>query len=319
MDLLNFDADDSEYSSEESSEVQMNVAAAGATPPRPAGSSQKGSRAPRIFQPVYHLDKFSGKENLNEWEQEWSRAILINGWTRENSSLMLPTYFTGRARDFYMTLDVRTKSSAARTLEALHSHYDSAAVRHQAKSMAGDRIQKNGESVSDFFTVLSALVRKAFAHLGKEAERERLKEMFIKGLRPNLRKVFWSNDPENIESALLLAENREAYLKSKRKLGLEVNVLESDAAQQPTRKEDKLGGISSQLLDMQLKFDNFRVDVKKELENRDNQMRELKELIKNHSINTNTVPRTFQRTGTCWGCGKGGHMRSNCPELQKSQ
>ena len=155
MDLLNFSTDDSEHSSDESSEVQMHVVGVGETPPRPVGNSQRVTRG-RIYQPVYQLDKFSGKENLNEWEQEWSRAILINGWTRENSSLTLPTYFTGRARDFYMTLDVLTKSSASRTLEALHSHFDSAAVHHQAKSLAGERIQKNGESVSDYFMVLSS-------------------------------------------------------------------------------------------------------------------------------------------------------------------
>ena len=152
----------------------------------------------KIGRPVFHLEKFSGKENLSEWEQEWSRACLINDWTHEIRSLMLPTYFSGRAKDFYPTLDGRTRASASRTLEALHKNFDSTAIRHQAKTLAGEKIKKNGETVADYFTGLSALTRKAFAHLGKEAERERLKEMFIKGLKPTIRKVFWSQDPENI-------------------------------------------------------------------------------------------------------------------------
>ena len=65
MDLLNFSTDESEHSSDESSEVQMNVVGAGETPPRPAGNSQRVTRG-RIYQTVYQLDKFSGKENLNE-------------------------------------------------------------------------------------------------------------------------------------------------------------------------------------------------------------------------------------------------------------
>ena len=294
------------------------------TPPRPAATGG----AKRVNRPVYNLEKFTGKTNLSEWEAEFSRACVINGWNRQNSSLMLPTYFEGRARDFYLTLDIDTRASAARTLDAMHKHFESAAIKYQAKTQAAERGQKQGESVSDYFTALSNLTRKAFAHLGKETERDRLKEMFVKGLRPALRKIFWSNEPANIEAALLLAENRESYLRTKKKMGLDVNMVElpggptAQPMAQPQKREDKWGGIATQLADMQIKFNSFREEMNKELVKRDTQMNEIKGLLRNleSSTKSNYAPKPAVRGPlTCWGCGKAGHMRSLCPELGKKQ
>ena len=75
-------------------------------------------------------------------------------------------------------------------------------------------------------TRLSALTIKATPIWAKR-ERERLKEIFIK-----------VQDLESIESALLLAENCEAYLKSKQK----VNAVKTGAGPHKERKGDKKMG-----------------------------------------------------------------------------
>ena len=330
-DLLQFFEDDSEHSSDES-QVVLNPAAGGPVQPGAPGRTPPAQQvtprvqiptpagAGRIHRPVYQLDKFSGKENLNDWNQDWDRACLINGWARSARSLLLPTYFTGRALTYFNSLDVATRASASKTLDAMHAHFDSAAVRHQAKTMAAERAQKHGESVSDYFTALSALTRKAFGHLDKEIEREKLKDLFVQGLRPNLRKVFWSKDPVNIESALLEAENKEAYLKSKKKLGLsaEANVVDQGGPSH-TKRDDKYGNISNQLVAMQQQFCTFREDMEKELKKRDQQMEELKTLVKSLSVSPKPIsaPTASPSSYTCWGCGESGHVRSSCPKRSK--
>ena len=334
-DLLNFFNYDSDHSSDES-QVRINPPAGVHVQPGAPGHTPPAHQVPpraqipnpavaenRIHRPVYHLDKFSGKENLNDWNQDWDRACLINGWARSARSLLLPTYFTGRALTYFNSLDVATRASASKTLDAMHAHFDSAAVRHQAKTMAAERAQKHGESVSDYFTALSALTRKAFGHLDKEVEREKLKDLFVQGLRPNIRKVFWSKDPLTIESALLEAENKEAYLKSKKKLGLtaEANVVDQGGPSH-TKRDDKFGNISNQLVAMQQQFCTFREDMERELKKRDQQMEELKTLVKSLSVSSKSLSAPPAGPGsasnyTCWGCGETGHVRSSCPKRTK--
>ena len=116
----------------------------------------------------------------------------------------------------------------------------------------------------------------------------------------------------------MLAENREGYLKSKRKLGLDVNVVETGAGPHKERKGDeKMGGIAGQLADLQLKFDKFREDMAGELMKRDSQFTDLKYLIKSQNVGPRFPTKPNGSGPTCWGCNKFGHVRSNCPDLLK--
>ena len=181
--------------------------------------------------------------------------------------------------------------------------------------------------MGDYFTALSALTRKAFAHLGKDQERERLKELFVKGLRPNLKKIFWSQDPDSIESALLTAENREAYLKSKKKLGFapECNLVgggpsggrgaAQNAGQSGGQNKNEQGLLLAQLADIQSKLDQYQLDVKKDMELKDQKIDELRKLVEGSKV----PPRPSGPDYTCWGCGRNGHLRSHCPELKNER
>ena len=151
MDFLMFE-EESDSSNSGGEGVQLNTNQAGNTPVRaPAMQAAVTGGRGKIGRPVLHLEKFLGKENLSEWEQEWSCACLINDWTHKHMSLILPTYFTGRAKDFYLTLDGRTRASASRTLEALHKNVDRTAIRHQAKTLAGEKIKKKRRNCGRLF------------------------------------------------------------------------------------------------------------------------------------------------------------------------
>ena len=65
----------------------------------------------------------------------------------------------------------------------------------------------------------------------------RIHELFVGGLRPEIKKIFWNHEPENIEDALSRAEDREIYIKTKSKFKTyETNTLNE---KQPDHKNDR--------------------------------------------------------------------------------
>ena len=48
------------------------------------------------------------------------------------------------------------------TFEALESHFNSSAIRYQARTLVHDRVQKANESVADYYQNVGTLVRKAW-------------------------------------------------------------------------------------------------------------------------------------------------------------
>ena len=122
-------------------------------------------------------------------------------------------------------------------------------------------------------------------------------------------------------------------------MGLEVNMVElpggptAQPMAQPQKREDKWGGIATQLADMQIKFNSFREEMNKELVKRDAQMNEIKGLLrglenkpksdypsKSYAPKGNYAPKPAVKGPlTCWDCGKPGHIKTFCPERGNGQ
>ena len=186
---------------------------------------------------IVPIEIFSGKtsEDVGDFKENYYRASAINNWSPQLTSLILPTYLGGRARDFYINLPPDTKASANETFSALESHFNSSAIRYMARTQVHDRVQKTNESVADYYQNMSAMVRKAWGDLSRETQREKLTDCFVRGLRQPIKKIFFDHQPSSSEEALKEAEGREIYLKSKQR-ALNVNQVEVE------KRGTKVGG-----------------------------------------------------------------------------
>lgn len=255
----------------------------------------------KISRPVIQVDKFSGtsKENVFEFRENFYRASVVNGWGSDAQTLLLPSYLAGRAKDLYLAFEPKVKASVALMFEELIGHFNSPAIRYQAKQLASERVQGKTESVADYFQNLSSIVRKAWGNQSKGVEREKHIECFVNGLRPNIKKIFWNQEPQTIEEALNLAESREIYLKTKRK-GFETNAV---SAPDQKSRDNELEELRKALKELKATVASQEAEIK----NRN-------EIIDQMCSRSETKPPQSSRNNvTCWACGSTGHFRRDCP------
>ena len=278
----------------------------------------------RITRPIIQIETFHGnsKENIHEFRENFYRASVINGWGADAQALLIPSYLAGRARELYHSFDQHVKDSASQIFQELIAHFSSAAVRYQTKQMVAERLQGKNESVSDYFQNISALVRKAWGGQNKRGEREKLIESFVNGLRPNIKKVFWNQEPECIEKALIMAESREIYLKSKRK-NLEVNAVSNSRDQQIKLSGSTLGDKEDELRELR----GALKDLKAKLADQEAEVKQKDEIIKGMRSGrvmstTNYAPPSGEQvskaTPSCWSCGSLSHFRRDCPNIKNN-
>ena len=225
----------------------------------------------------------------------------------------------GRARDFFNNFGPETKASASRIFDELELHFNSSAIRYQAKTLLHERVQKQNESVCDFYQNISVLGRKAWAILPRGEEREKLLECFVRGLKANIRKIFFDHEPRSIEEALRLAEAREIYLRTKIKGLANVNAIDNEGMTKKVRWEDNQGTVQS----LRKELDGLKI----KLAERDTQIEAMDSKIKTLLDNTSKSERSMDtsqrarsnsprpRNGppSCWGCGATTHFRAECP------
>jgi hypothetical protein len=271
---------------------------------------------------IVKIDTFSGKitENVSDFRENFFRASVINEWSPQIQTLILPSYLEGRARDVFNNMGPETKASTSAIFEMLELTFNSSAVRYQAKAQLLDRVQKPNESVADYHANLSGLCRKAWSNVDRGEERAKLVEYFVHGLRPQIRKIFFDKEPATIEVALREAEGREIYLRSKAKGLASINAVDKEGGVKKVKWEDSQAGV----------VDSLRKELeglKDKLAQRDGQIeamdKKMRALMEDAS-RTAREAETPQRGGrsfsprrenppSCWGCGATTHFRAECP------
>ena len=67
-------------------------------------------------------------------------------------------------------------------------------MRLQARNLAGERTQGPRETVTEFYEEICKIVRRGWSTKSSDYQKEKSLEYFIKGLRPNIKKVFWGEE-----------------------------------------------------------------------------------------------------------------------------
>ena len=183
---------------------------------------------------VVEIEKFAGedRERIIEWLDSWNRATAANGWTPDEEQVILPLYLLGRASQFYRNLSLQIKNDANLLKREIEDHFNSPSQRLQSRNLVGERYQKPNESAADFYEDICKLVQRGWNTKSPEFLREKSFEYFFKGLKPTIKKIFWGEGVEDIDTAYQKARTRELYIISKKGKG-EVHAIDSKNAEEP--------------------------------------------------------------------------------------
>ena len=116
----------------------------------------------------------------------------------------------------FKTLPIGIVGNIEELKQEFTQHFNSPSQRIHAKNLIGKRSQKPNETLAEYYEAICTLVQRAWGTKSIEFQKENPLELFIKGLKPTIKKIFWGEKPENLDNAYQKARTRELYLISQK-------------------------------------------------------------------------------------------------------
>jgi len=160
-----------------------------------------------VVQPI----KFFGEpgEDIEKWLKSFDRVAKANNWSEKRQCDILPAYLRDRAAEYFDELPDRNKTTLAKLKEALIEHFMPKEARRFYYADLYSRKQGQYESASDFGRAIQLLVRRAYAEMPLEHQDTLMREHYVNGLRPDLKRIVLISDPQTFNNALDLAKREE--------------------------------------------------------------------------------------------------------------
>ena len=268
-------------------------------------------QSPAPTRSIVDIPKFSGQdnENITYWMEHWNRAVLANGWSVHTELVMFPLFLVGRALQHFRTVPSEVKESVYELKREFERHFNSPWQHLQAKNLLGERSQKPNESVAEYYEDVCCLVQRAWGTKSIEYQREKSLDYFVKGLKQTIRKIFWGEEPDNLDVAYERARTREMYLLSK-KGKYEVRAVDSERMRAVQNESPTAHGenedMKELLSSMRLMLQNQQALISLQQETL-NRFCEFKQ-----EENAQGVRPKARVEIVCWKCGEMGHFQSKC-------
>ena len=149
---------------------------------------------------------FKGEEseNVHDFLKKFETAAKFCNWSYEKMCLALPLYLQSDASIWLNNLLDDEKSTFSTLKQALIKQFDSTASHWRMRQTLDQRRQGPKESVADYI----AAIRKACYRL--KLPKEEVLNIFVRGLRSDLRDFVILNSPTDFETAQNLAKLKEA-------------------------------------------------------------------------------------------------------------
>ena len=160
---------------------------------------------------VVQPSKFFGEpgEDIEKWLKSFERVSKANNWTEKRQCDILPAFLRDRAAEFYDELPPRSQDNLDRLKEDLTEHFMPKEARRFYYADLYSRKQGNTESADDFGRVIQQLVRRAYAEMPLEHQDTLMREHFVNGLRPDLKRIILITDPKTFNQAVDVAKREE--------------------------------------------------------------------------------------------------------------
>jgi hypothetical protein len=157
-----------------------------------------------------NIEKLDGNEkDVVKWFESFERIARSNGWTDKVMALKLPCYLKNTALLVWQNEDPEVKDEYKEIKDMI---VDKFKVDESIELSYFGRVQRDGESSTDYALTLEKLAKRAFPGINKEQDTLRI---YCKGLRGKMRKWVLLSDPKTMKDAMDKAKKVEQYMKEK--------------------------------------------------------------------------------------------------------
>ena len=160
---------------------------------------------------VVQPNKFFGEpgEDIEKWLKSFERISKANNWSEKRQVDILPAYLRDRAAEFFDEMPDQKKFNLESLKEALVEQFMPKEARRFYYADLYSRKQGEHESANDFGRAIQQLVRRAFSEMPIEHQDTLMREHFVNGLRPELKRIVLISDPKTFNKTLDLAKREE--------------------------------------------------------------------------------------------------------------
>lgn len=160
---------------------------------------------------VVQPTKFFGEpgDDIEKWLKSFDRISKANGWSQKRQCDILPAFLRDRAAEFYDELPDRQQNNLDELKTALIEHFIPKEARRFYYADLYSRRQGETEPSEDFGREIQQLVRRAYAEMPVEHQDTLMREHFVNGLRPALKRIVLISDPKDFQKALEVAKREE--------------------------------------------------------------------------------------------------------------
>lgn len=242
-------------------------------------------------------ERFSGDGDFDEFKFQFERAVKINKWDEEEKLNYLGLCLTGSALKAFRALAVTVQDSYPQAIAALENKFQPTEKIELYKIQFETRERVPGEEWSALATNLELLVQRAYPGLPSEAHNDMAKARFLACLPASIRLACRQARPTTLQEAVGVAYEidgmnmRETLSTTGKKQCLCVQQEASEVAVCSSGKADPMAEL---------------------LHANTTAMQAMTEALQELRVNS-ASQRQRERQRVCYGCGKPGHFKAQCP------
>lgn len=231
--------------------------------------------------------KFSGKGSWEAYIAQFELLAAASGWTTRMRAVQLALSLTEDAAACLLLLSPEEREDYSMLVGALQRRFGVFNLKDSLRCEFKNRTRQQGESLRSLAHEIETLGRRAYANLPSMIQSELARDQFVHALSPvELRLHVQLAHPATLGQALELALERET----------------ATCTTNPTSSAPVLA-----------------VPVKDMPNQKPAWAEELINAVRTLSVRPREASTQRSNPGTCWGCGKPGHILRRCPEAKGQQ
>ena len=266
--------------------------------------------------------EFKGGESAERWFARFELCSRCNGWDRGVMySQMLPL-LGGDALDLLLDKDPSEVADYEAVKDLMIQEFDNKELREHYVQEFKDRRRREGEEYNVFMRALKILAKKAYPDFGDHPRNSLVADRYKEEMPERVRSVLPLLNLDSQDLDKMVSETRrlsKATESHKSALGVAAVAVPNDHSPSGAVGGATNEAILSKLLEMETHMSQLRV-AQGDMEVRVNglyaQPRSGGQTRSGSSGGGNATKSTSG--SPCWGCGERGHMKRECPKVQKS-
>jgi hypothetical protein len=254
-------------------------------------------------------ERFTGEGEFDEFKFQFERAAKVNKWDQDEKCAYLGLCLTGNALKAFRALASAVQDDYIQAIAALEAKFQPKEKSEVYRIQFETRVRNQGEELSALATNLELLVQRAYPGLPLEAHDDLAKARFLACLDSSIRLACRQSRPKSLQEAVGVAYEIEG-----------MNMREGLAAKkqcsciQPARSEEPVCAAVGNTAGNDRMAELLRANVTA-MQKMTEALQELRGTANGGATgNIATGNQRDRRQRVCFGCGKPGHFKAQCPQ-----